>query len=61
MIDEKLLSILVCPKCKGKLEYREDEAFICPSCGLKYEIRDGIPNFLIDEAEPIDVSGDGRD
>jgi len=61
MIDEKLLSILVCPKCKGKLEYRKDEAFVCASCGLKYEIRDGIPNFLIDEAEPIDASGDGHD
>ncbi len=25
-LDERLLEILVCPKCKGDLEYREDEA-----------------------------------
>jgi uncharacterized protein YbaR (Trm112 family) len=51
-IDPKLLEILVCPKCRGKLEYREQEQQLrCHSCRLRYRIDDGIPVMLIDEAE----------
>lgn len=52
MIDEELLKILACPKCKSDIELR-DNKIICknPDCGLKYPIRDGIPIMLIDEAE----------
>ena len=50
-LDETLLEILVCPKCKGELEYREDEqALLCHTCRLRYEIKDDIPIMLIDEA-----------
>ena len=55
-IDKDLLAILVCPKCKGELEYRfddEDEALLCHSCALRYEIDEGIPIMLIDEAKPL--------
>ncbi len=53
-LDEKLLEILVCPKCKGDLEYREAEAeLICESCRLRYPIRDDIPIMLVEEAEPL--------
>ncbi len=46
-----LLAILVCPKCKGDLEYREsEESLVCPACRLRYPIRDDIPIMLIDEA-----------
>ena len=49
----ELLDILVCPKCKGELEYRADEsALLCHHCRLRYEIRDVIPVMLIDEATP---------
>ena len=49
-----LLAILVCPKCKGELEYRESEsALICHRDRLRYPIRDDIPIMLIDEAEPL--------
>jgi hypothetical protein len=49
-----LLAILVCPKCKGNLMYREQESALdCPTCRLRYAIRDGIPIMLIDEATPI--------
>lgn len=52
MLDEKLLEILVCPKCKGELEYRADEAaLLCHACRLRYRIEDDIPVMLIDEAE----------
>jgi uncharacterized protein YbaR (Trm112 family) len=51
---QRLLDILVCPKCKGKLDYREDkDALDCPACKLRYAVRDGIPVMLIDEATPI--------
>lgn len=54
MLDEKLLEILVCPKCKGELEYRQDEAeLVCHACRLRYPIEDGIPVMLIDEAQPL--------
>jgi len=50
----ELLAILVCPKCKGKLEYREAEsALICNTCRLRYAIRDDIPIMLIEEATPL--------
>lgn len=51
-LDEDLLEILVCPKCKGELEYREEEdELLCHECRLGYEIEDDIPIMLIDEAE----------
>jgi uncharacterized protein len=54
MIDPQLLEILVCPKCKGELELREEPpALLCHHCRLAYEIRDGIPILLIDEAQPL--------
>ena len=51
-LDEDLLDILVCPKCKGELEYRkEEDALLCHECRLRYEVEDDIPIMLIDEAE----------
>lgn len=53
-LDERLLEILVCPRCKGELEYRRDASeLVCPACALRYPIRDGIPIMLIDEALPL--------
>jgi len=52
---EELLQILACPKCKGGLDRLADpEGFGCRNCGLFYAVRDGIPNFLIEEAVPWD-------
>jgi hypothetical protein len=54
MISDELLEILVCPKCKGDIEYnRENEKLICRSCRLIYDIKDDIPIMLIEEAEPF--------
>ena len=53
-LDDALLEILVCPKCKGELEYREDEeALLCHACELRYPVEDGIPVMLVDEAESL--------
>jgi len=51
---EQLLEILVCPKCRGDLKLTPAKnGFICEPCRLLYEIRDDIPNMLIDEAKPL--------
>ena len=53
-VSPQLLEILVCPKCKGTLEYREREhALLCNACRLRYAVRDDIPIMLIDEATPL--------
>jgi uncharacterized protein YbaR (Trm112 family) len=53
-VPQQLLDILVCPKCRGELEYHERESvLICRQCRLQYEVRDGIPIMLIDEAKPL--------
>ncbi|MGH7695717.1 MAG: Trm112 family protein [Gemmatimonadaceae bacterium] len=50
-LSQDLLAVLACPRCKGELEYREKEsALLCQRCRLRYEIRDGIPILLLDEA-----------
>lgn len=53
-LSKELLAILVCPKCKGELEYRDDEStLVCRACRLGYPVRDDIPIMLIDEAKPL--------
>ena len=49
MVNEALLSLLVCPLGKAPLR-REGEAFICTRCGPRFSIEDEIPNMLIEEA-----------
>lgn len=54
MIDQALLEILVCPKCKQSVEYNDvKDALICPACALSYPVRDDIPVMLVDEATPL--------
>jgi uncharacterized protein len=53
-LSPQLLEILVCPKCRGALEYRAAESsLLCHACRLRYAVRDGIPIMLIDEAKPL--------
>lgn len=53
-LSPELLAILVCPKCKGELEYRAAEpALVCHRCAVKYPVRDDIPVMLVDEAQPL--------
>jgi uncharacterized protein YbaR (Trm112 family) len=53
-LDERMLEVLACPQCRGELEYRQDEqSLLCHACRLRYNINDGIPAMLIDEAEPF--------
>ncbi len=38
--------LLVCPVDKSALE-RDNEGFVCPVCGRRYPIEEGIPNMLV--------------
>jgi uncharacterized protein YbaR (Trm112 family) len=50
----ELKEILACPRCKGELEFREEEAEIrCLACRLAFRVDDGIPVMLLDEAKPF--------
>ncbi len=53
-MDKKLLEILVCPLCKGKLLLKKDE-LICKFDRLAYPIRDGIPVMLDEEARVLSL------
>ncbi|MCK5230071.1 MAG: Trm112 family protein [Desulfobulbaceae bacterium] len=54
-ISQDLLDILACPKCKGEVKLTESkDGLLCEACKLLYEIREGIPIMLIDEAKKVD-------
>ncbi|MCW8855169.1 MAG: Trm112 family protein [Gammaproteobacteria bacterium] len=55
-MDKKLLELLVCPKCNGKLVYdKKADELICNTDALAFPVRDGIPVMLEDEARKTDV------
>ena len=55
-MDKKLLEILVCPKCNGKLVYdKKASELICNTDALAFPVRDGIPVMLEDEARKTDA------
>ena len=57
-IDQQLLELLVCPRCKGDIYLNaKHDGLICDACRLLYEIRDDIPIMLIEEAKPLDATG----
>ncbi len=59
-MDRKLLDILVCPICKGKLLFiKPKQELICRADRLAFPIRDDIPVML--EAEGRLISTDELD
>lgn len=53
MLDEKLLSILVCPEDRGPLLLVDDECLYNPRLRRAYRIEDGIPVLLVEEAVTV--------
>jgi uncharacterized protein len=53
VLDEKLLSILVCPQDRGPLLLVDDEFLYNPRLRCAYRIEDGIPVLLVEEAVAI--------
>lgn len=57
MLDDLLLSILVCPADRGPLELIDDaggQLLYNPRLRRAYRIDDGIPVLLVDEARDVD-------
>ncbi len=55
-MDQKLLSILACPVCKGPLKHdRAANELLCFADGLAFPVRDGIPVMLEGEARELSV------
>ena len=48
VISEDLLSKLVCPVDKAKVELVESN-LVCTECGRQFKVENGIPNMLIDD------------
>ncbi|MDI1352086.1 MAG: Trm112 family protein [bacterium] len=53
-MDKKILDILVCPLCKGKLLFKKHE-LICRFDRLAFPIREDIPVMLEHEARVISL------
>ncbi|HEY0856780.1 MAG TPA: Trm112 family protein [Albitalea sp.] len=58
-MDTRLLELLVCPICKGPLEYHrppqhERNELVCMADRLAFPVRDGIPVMLESEARSLD-------
>jgi uncharacterized protein YbaR (Trm112 family) len=55
-MDARLLEILVCPVCKGPLDYRKAQSeLVCKPCRLAYPVKDDIPVMLEEEARQIEA------
>ena len=51
-ISDELLAILVCPRCKTKVQLSEDNTkLVCPNpeCKREYRIENGIPVMLVED------------
>ncbi len=56
-LSSKLLEILACPEDKGPLLYIADEQTLYnPRLRRRYDVKDGIPIMLVDEAHGVDDS-----
>ncbi len=50
----ELASLLVCPKCRGKLSHDVGRReLVCAACRLAYRIEGEVPVMLLDEARPL--------
>lgn len=57
LMEPRLLDTLVCPLCKGRLNYDRTQAeLICRADRLAYPVRDGIAVMLESEARSLDTS-----
>ena len=51
MLNQDLLDILICPKCKGEIRLSSNNDYIiCDQCSLAYKLDNDMPIMLIDNA-----------
>ena len=56
MLSKELVEILICPNCRGEIEYRPDrQLIVCVGeCRYEYPVIDDIPHMMIEEAQKPD-------
>ncbi|GFN47362.1 Trm112 family protein [Candidatus Regiella insecticola] len=55
-MDRRLLEIIACPICNGKLSFdQKNLALVCKAEQLAYPVRNGIPVLLANEARAIKI------
>lgn len=61
-LSPQVLSLLACPdKHHAPLEHDPSaQTLTCTECGRVFEIRDGMPVLLLDEARPASAPGESR-
>lgn len=53
-MNQEYLDILVCPLCKGSLQWQpEKQELWCKQSRLAYPLKDGIPYMLVNEAREL--------
>lgn len=53
-MDSRLIEILVCPLCKGPLQYDPPaQELVCKADRLAFPIRDGVPVMLEQQARSL--------
>jgi len=53
-MDKKLVEILACPLCKGKLLFdKQAQELVCKHDKLAYPIEAGIPAMLVEKARTL--------
>jgi uncharacterized protein YbaR (Trm112 family) len=53
MLTPELLAVLRCPMDPRRqaVLQQDEEHLTCPECGLRFGIRDGFPNLIVEDAE----------
>ena len=55
-MDINFLEILVCPLCKGTLQYQaQQQELVCSVDKLVFPIEDGIPMMVVEKARPLET------
>jgi uncharacterized protein YbaR (Trm112 family) len=58
-METRLLDLLVCPLCKGRLSVNASRTeLICRGDRLGFPVRDGVPVMLEDQARSLNASDD---
>ena len=56
-MDHRLLEIVACPICKGKLSFdQKNNELVCKFDKVAYPIKEGIPVLLESEARPVSLN-----
>ena len=62
LINNKLLSSLVCPITRSSLKYdKKKDELISEAAAMAFPVRNGIPILIVDEARNLEYSTDSSD